>query len=84
MLVGLDEVAAVLVLLEPGPCAAPTVSRLERVKVRDAFRTRNPGVRRAGPTSTRHGGREGRPCVWTDAPQAPSTEERRSSFAVIA
>ena len=34
MLVGLDEFADVLVLLQPGPCAAPTVSGFERGEVR--------------------------------------------------
>ena len=34
VLIGLDEFAEVLVPLESGPCAAPTVRRLERVEVR--------------------------------------------------
>ena len=88
VLVGLDESAEVHIPLEPGPCAASTVTRLERVEVRASrsarmFRGAGGG---ANQSATREMTRTGRETlrVWTDVPQVPSTEEHGNVFAVFA
>ena len=87
MLVGLDELADVLVPLELGPCASPTVRRLERVEVTTGHFARmlrgfRGGTNQSATRETRRMGRETL-CVWTDKLQVPSTEERGSFSAVF-
>ena len=88
MLLRLDEEADVLVPLELGPCAGPTVRRLERVEVTTGTSHACSGG--AGGGTNQNAGRETRKsgretlCAYTDVPQVPSTEEPRRISAVFA
>ena len=72
MLVRPDEGADVLVPLELGPCAAPTVTRLEREEVtaRTSHAFPGGGGRGTNQNTTRETRKSGRETlrVWTDVP----------------
>ena len=88
MLVRLDEFADILVRLQPGPCAEPTVTRHERVEVTTEHFARllRGGGRGTNQNATRATSGTGRQTLraWMDVPQVPSTKEHRRFSAVFA